>query len=207
MVDTLVRSAVVNTGPEDLTRLRAYLINRVAQEMDGLSAEPEHLSQAVQVLITDNLERMGVQLERSAENKLLREVTDELIGYGPLQPFLDDTRVNEIMANGPRLIYIERDGELIETGAKFDSEVHMLRIINRMINPLGRSVDIDHPMVDARLPDGSRVNVIIPPVAIEGPCITVRKFLLHTMMMADLVSSVRSLKIWRNFCMPAWLRE
>ena len=187
MVDTLVQNAVVNTGHEDLTRLRAYLINRVSLDMDALPAQPEQMPQAVQVLITDTLERMGVQLAQPALNRLLREVTDELIGYGPLQPFLDDPRVNEIMANGPHLIYIEREGELIETGARFDSEAHMMRIINRMINPLGRSVDIDHPMVDARLPDGSRVNVIIPPVAIEGPCITVRKFLLHTMTMGDLV--------------------
>ena len=106
MVDTLIRNAVVNTGHEDLTRLRAYLINRVSLDMDALPAQPEQMPQAVRVLITDTLERMGVLLAEPALNKLLREVTDELIGYGPLQPFLDDPLVNEIMANGLHSIYI-----------------------------------------------------------------------------------------------------
>jgi pilus assembly protein CpaF len=98
------------------------------------------------------------------------------VGYGPIQPLLDDPTVTEIMVNGPRNVYVEKGGQLELSEVKFDDDAHVLRIIERIILPLGRRLDADSPTVDARLPDGSRVNAVIPPVAIDGPSLTIRRF-------------------------------
>jgi pilus assembly protein CpaF len=118
------------------------------------------------------------QLKLSPEqtDELFDQIVDELVGYGPLEPLLLDDEVSEVMANGPDMVYIERHGRLAVTPIRFDDQEHMQRIINRIIQPQGRRVDRNWPMVDARLPDGSRVNAIIPPCAIDGPSITIRKF-------------------------------
>jgi pilus assembly protein CpaF len=110
-----------------------------------------------------------------------------LIGFGPIQTFLDDPGISEVMVNGPNLVFIEREGVLIETDVKFDNEAHVLRIINRMIHPLGKRLDSDTPTVDARLPDGSRVNAVVPPVSVDGPLISIRKFLTNRMTIEDLI--------------------
>jgi pilus assembly protein CpaF len=100
----------------------------------------------------------------------------EILGFGPIEPFIADERVTEIMVNGPRNIYIERDGKIERTNATFENSDHVLRIIDRIVAPLGRRIDESSPYVDARLPDGSRVNAIIPPLSLIGPVITIRKF-------------------------------
>ncbi len=117
-------------------------------------------------------------LERYSE-----DLVDELIGYGPLQSLLEDERITEILVNGPRRIFIEKDGRLQLTKLEFVDEEHVLRVVERMLGPLGRRLDQSSPMVDARLPDGSRVNAIISPLALEGPCVSIRKFrkdILHS---------------------------
>ncbi|MBN2147642.1 MAG: CpaF family protein [Anaerolineales bacterium] len=171
----------------DLRRMKAYLVNAVSQELEMHPVPAERHRQA----ISETLERVYVQAKMPADQKLrgrlLREALDELVGYGPIQPLLDEPGISEIMVNSADLVYIEKNGELIETNVRFDGDEHVLRIIDRMLHPLGRSVDMDHPMADARLPDGSRVNAIVPPVAINGPCITIRKFLVNTMTMDEFV--------------------
>lgn len=112
---------------------------------------------------------------------------DELLGYGPIQPFLDDDTITEVMVNGPNLVYIERGGKISQTEARFHDDAHVTRVIKRIIEPIGRRVDRHNPMVDARLPDGSRVNAIIPPSAIDGPSITIRKFGKHKLTVEDLI--------------------
>ena len=101
---------------------------------------------------------------------------DDLLGFGVLQPLLDDPEINEIMVNGPKLVFIERKGKLVKTNITFENDEQVIRLIDKIILPLGRRIDHDSPTVDARLPDGSRVNAVIPPVTIDGPCITIRKF-------------------------------
>ncbi|MGZ6347841.1 MAG: CpaF family protein, partial [Anaerolineales bacterium] len=111
----------------------------------------------------------------------------EMLGYGPLQPLLDDPEVSEVMVNGPQKVYVEKHGQLIRTDVTFEDEAHVIRVIDRILVPLGRRVDSDSPTVDARLPDGSRVNAVVRPVAIDGPSITIRKFRKEKLSIPQLV--------------------
>jgi pilus assembly protein CpaF len=111
-----------------------------------------------------------------------------VFGFGPIQPLLDDLEVTEIMVNGPRSVYVERNGHLEKTKIIFEDDAHVISVIERIVSPLGRQIDYDHPSVDARLPDGSRVNAIIPPVAIDGPSITIRKFKAGKLGVDELIS-------------------
>ena len=126
-------------------------------------------------------------LTRQERAQVTREITDDILGYGPLEPFLRDDTVTEIMVNGPHTIYIERRGKLMRTDAGFVDDQHLLRIIDKIISRIGRRIDEASPMVDARLPDGSRVNAIIPPLAVTGPTLTIRKFRSDPLTMEDLL--------------------
>ncbi len=141
----------------------------------------EHVSAA--------LEASGAQLPPAQQSRLQAEVLSEMLGCGPLDPLLADPTITEIMANGPALVFVERDGQLQETNVRFDDDAHMVRIVDRIIRPLERRLDRKRPMVDARLPDGSRVNAIIPPSAIDGPALTIRKFTGKKLTVEDLISS------------------
>jgi pilus assembly protein CpaF len=118
---------------------------------------------------------------------MLEQITDEIIGLGPLEPLLRDESITEVMVNGPRQVYIERSGKLELTNVVFQNDDHVMRIIDRIIAPIGRRVDESSPMVDARLTDGSRVNAIIPPLSLVGPVITIRKFSASPFTVDDLV--------------------
>lgn len=119
--------------------------------------------------------------------QLETQVLNEFLGLGPIQTFLDDPTITEVMVNGPYHIFIERDGHVTETDVKFNDEAHVYRVIDRILRPLGRRVDRKMPMADARLPDGSRVNIIIPPASIDGPAITIRKFAKEKLVVEDLI--------------------
>ena len=121
-------------------------------------------------------EAARVQLATPVREQLFHDILDEFLGFGPLQPLLDDDNISEVMVNGSKKVYIERDGKLIKTNIQFENDEQVLRLIDRIILPLGRRIDADNPAVDARLPDGSRVNAIIPPCSIDGPTLTIRKF-------------------------------
>ena len=167
-------------------RLKAYLGNALTQELQAHppSGDPHQSAlQALEAICT----RAKINLDTPLREQIFRQIIDDQLGYGPLQPLLDDPTINEIMVNGAKSVYIERNGELIETDVRFDDDAHVQRIIDRMVNPLGRRIDSDRPMVDARLPDGSRVNAVIPPAAVDGSCITIRKFLQNRMTMDDLI--------------------
>ncbi|MGR9107272.1 MAG: CpaF family protein [Gammaproteobacteria bacterium] len=118
---------------------------------------------------------------------LTEEMVNELTGFGPLQGMLADDHISDIMVNGSRHIFVERNGQVSETDLRFIDDDHVLRVIRRIIAPLGRRIDESNPMVDARLPDGSRINAIIPPLAIDGPCLSVRKFRKDPLREADLM--------------------
>ena len=121
-------------------------------------------------------EQTQLKLPDDLRKQIFDQVLNDLLGYGPIQSLLDDEDVTEIMVNGPKKVFVEKKGQLTKTNVTFDDDDHVLRIIDRIILPLGRRVDSDSPTVDARLPDGSRVNAVVRPVAIDGPSITIRKF-------------------------------
>jgi len=170
---------------ERVQKLKNYLIQAVAQEMQSRSQQQGR--QVVRQWVVSALERSGAEIPEQVRNQILDAALADLIGYGPLEWLLRDEDVSEIMVNGAGQIFVERSGIVFETDVKFDDDEHVLRIIDRILNPLGRRVDSDTPTADARLPDGSRVNVAIPPVAVDGPTITIRKFLRTKMTIGDLI--------------------
>jgi pilus assembly protein CpaF len=176
-----------NLQPEDMAKLKAFLINAITREME---ADPPVLSER-QKVIQENLvkayQQTRVNLPESLRQQLFHDIQDDLLGYGPIQPLLEDPTITEVMVNGYNKIYIERKGKLIKTNVTFESDEHVMRIIDRIILPLGRRVDADSPSVDARLPDGSRVNAVIPPVALDGPSITIRKFAKDKLSIQQLI--------------------
>jgi pilus assembly protein CpaF len=176
------------TALPDLAKLKTHLLHGVQREL-AMHTPPEgEYQQTIVRLIGEAYTQTRLNLPERPRDSLLKEVYDELVGYGPLQALLADQETSEIMVVGAKKVYIEKHGELIETGVTFDDDNHVLRIIDRMVLPLGRRVDADSPAVDARLPDGSRVHVVIPPVSVDGPCITIRKFLESKMTVEDLIA-------------------
>jgi len=147
---------------------------------DELSA---HLQEQLRVI----LGRERIPLSTSDREQLLQDVADDILGYGPIDALLKDPDVTEVMVNGPGRVYVERAGKLTLTGATFADEAHLRRIIEKIVAQVGRRVDEATPMVDARLPDGSRVNAIIPPLAIGGPFLTIRKFAKDPFTVDDLI--------------------
>ncbi len=130
----------------------------------------------IQELFEQILNDENIVLSRPERARMFEQIAAEILGFGPLQPLLEDESITEVMVNGAKNIYIERKGKLIRVPVAFESNEHVMRIVDRIVAPLGRRIDESSPYVDARLPDGSRVNVIIPPISLNGPVITIRKF-------------------------------
>jgi pilus assembly protein CpaF len=149
---------------------------------------PDDISERVTRAVTEQLVLDRTPLTREERRQIIREITDDILGYGPLEPFLRDDTITEIMVNGFNRIYVERSGKIERTPAAFADNAHLLRIIDKIVSQVGRRVDEASPMVDARLPDGSRVNAIIPPLALKGPTLTIRKFSRDPYTMNDLIS-------------------
>ena len=171
----------------DYSKLRGYLIATVTQDLSEVGLTSEKRSQAIQDHLVEALTQANLNLSDAGRDRLLRDILDEITGFGPIQPLLNDPDVTEIMVNGPRKIYIEKKGHLERTEVVFEDNLHILKIIDRIVSPLGRHIDSDSPMVDARLPDGSRVNAVIPPCAVDGPSLTIRKFRKEKYSMAQLI--------------------
>lgn len=161
--------------PLDLQKLKQYLISEVSRDMDS-QVLLQNRSELLREKLKAAFERTRLPLAEILRMQVFKDIEDELLGYGPIQILLEDDNVSEVMVNGPKNVYIESKGKLIKTNVCFESDEHVMRIIERIILPLGRHIDGDSPTVDARLPDGSRVNAVIPPVSIDGPSITIRKF-------------------------------
>jgi len=171
--------------------LKTKIQNRVIEELDidfnEISENNEELKQKINFIIAKNIEQESLDMTNNQKHKIKEELLDEIIGFGPITELLADSEVTEIMVNGPNHVYIERDGKLVLTDAKFKNNNHVLHVIKKIVAPIGRRIDEGSPMVDARLPNGSRVNAIIPPLAIDGPCITIRKFAEDPFKVEDLV--------------------
>ena len=146
------------------------------------------LSERVLHAVTEQLALDRTPLTREERRRIVREITDDVLGYGPLEPLLSDDSVTEVMVNNYDTIFVERDGRLERAETSFVDNAHVLRIIDKIVSQVGRRVDESSPMVDARLPDGSRVNAIIPPLSLKGPTLTIRKFSRDPYTMDDLIN-------------------
>lgn len=172
----------------DISNLKQRIISELSRELESVNPPQDQRKKVVATHLSNIYSSLKIPLGPSARDQLLHEILDEVLGFGPIQPLLDDPDVSEVMVNGPNKVYIEKNGQLNRTPVKFDDNDHVLRIIDRIILPLGRRVDADSPTVDARLPDGSRVNAVIMPVAIDGPSITIRKFRKEKLTVDQLIS-------------------
>jgi pilus assembly protein CpaF len=152
------------------------------------SGSPEDLNDAVYRAVTEELALTNTPLTREERRELVSQLTDDILGYGPLERFLADDTVTEVMVNGAPNVFVERGGKIERTEARFVDDAHLMRIIDKIVSQVGRRVDEASPMVDARLPDGSRVNAIIPPLALSGPTLTIRKFSRDPYTINDLIT-------------------
>ncbi|MBS4196142.1 CpaF family protein [Lederbergia citri] len=159
-----------------LTDLEVKLHNHLVDEIKKPENQDKDMDLLIEALANDFLEREGEQLTFEEKKQLMSDISHELTGFGPISPLLADPRVTEVMVNGPNDVYIEVNGKIEKTEIHFRDNMHVLRVIEKIVSPLGRRIDESVPMVDARLPDGSRVNAIIPPLALNGPTVTIRKF-------------------------------
>jgi pilus assembly protein CpaF len=149
----------------------------------------DELRRELAPLIRDLLAADGIALNTGEYQRLVDEVIDEVLGLGPLEPYLKDPTVSDILVNTHKRVYIERNGKLEETPARFKDERHLMRVIQKIVSAVGRRVDESQPWVDARLPDGSRVNVLVPPCAVDGPLVSIRKFSRMPYTIARLVEN------------------
>jgi pilus assembly protein CpaF len=166
------------TGPRnDLAKIKARIQRELIAEL-GTEADlnTSQGRRQVELLLNELVEAQGLSLPRVERARLLEAIVAEVLSFGPIEPLLRDSSISEVMVNGPHQIWVERSGRLSRTDIQFEDDEHVRRIIDRIIAPLGRRCDEASPMVDARLPDGSRVNAIIPPLSLVGPVITIRKF-------------------------------
>jgi pilus assembly protein CpaF len=168
--------------------LHRFLIGEIERDRIALFEIPrqevaDYVRRKVTLYIAEkHLPVSGYDLENLSE-----DMVDELAGYGPLETLIKDERVNDILVNGAKQIFVEREGKLEATTMRFIDDEHVLRVIRRILAPLGRRIDESSPMVDARLPDGSRVNAIVPPLALNGPCLSIRKFRKDPLLAQDLI--------------------
>jgi pilus assembly protein CpaF len=180
------------TGNHALEKLKdraaAALFERLGARLNDPSLSESQLHALVRSDLNQVVEEERVPLTSEQRNRLIREVEDDVLGHGPLQRLLDDPRVTEIMVNGPDMIYVEQDGKLVRSSARFASEGHLRRMIERIVSRVGRRIDESSPLVDARLADGSRVNAIIPPLAFNGSSLTIRKFAQDPYKVDDLIN-------------------
>ncbi|HZP74041.1 MAG TPA: CpaF family protein [Gaiellaceae bacterium] len=162
-------------------------IAKIGPELIGSDPNADSIRARVREVVSAELARRSERLTTDESEQLLAEVVDDVLGYGPIDRYVHDTSVTEIMVNGPDQVFVERFGLIEKTGARFTGEEHLMRVIDRIVSGVGRRIDEASPMVDARLPDGSRVNVIIPPLSLQGAVLTIRKFSAEALSAADLV--------------------
>jgi pilus assembly protein CpaF len=175
-------------------KLKRSILDRIIEEFDNekiKDLEPEEqrnvLGQYVEEMMEGLAKELSVPYNAAMHKATITEILDEVLGLGPIERFMRDEDVSEIMVNGPDMVYIERKGKLTLSDIKFENDDHVMRIIEKIVAPLGRRIDESSPLVDARTKDGSRVNAIIPPLALNGPVVTIRKFKKDPLQVSDLV--------------------
>ena len=163
---------------ETYADLKVRVQNRLLAELDPSIdvSEVEKVRGTIRDLFEQILTEESIVLSRQEKHRLFEQIAAEILGFGPLQPLLEDDAITEVMVNGAKSVYFEKVGKINRAPITFESDEHVMRIIDRIVAPLGRRIDESSPYVDARLPDGSRVNAVIPPISLVGPCLTIRKF-------------------------------
>ncbi len=169
------------------TRAQEQLFRRLGSRLYDSSMSQDQLQTMVAQELDEAIKAESIPLSHEERQRLVTAVKDDILGYGPMEQFLADESVSEVMVNGDDAIYIERGGRLVLTDARFVSNDHLRRVIERIVSKVGRRIDESSPMCDARLPDGSRVNAIIPPLAVKGPALTIRKFAKKKLEVEDLI--------------------
>ena len=185
-VDRGSRKRARDPHAELKTKIHRTCIARLGSAFLNLEGSDE-LVRRVREIVVEELNAEETPLSPDDRAALEQQIAADILGYGPLEPFLQDTSVTEVMVNGSDQVYVERAGKIEETQASFLDDAHLLRIIDRIVSQVGRRIDEASPMVDARLPDGSRVNAIIPPLSLRGPSLTIRKFARDALTLDDLV--------------------
>ncbi len=190
------RRGAISSLEHQLQELKMSIHRRIVDEMtpeeQNLITQGEPARDQIKTIISAYSDReiannAAANLTRGERFQLIDDICDELLGLGPLEPLLKDDQITEIMINGPKSIFVEQKGKLLLTDTYFHDDAHLMSIIERILTPLGRRVDESSPLVDARLQDGSRVNIIIPPLSLVGPCVTIRKFSKKALSVKDLV--------------------
>jgi pilus assembly protein CpaF len=175
-MSTPIASNFARLTSADLLKLKRYLIEQISRSMEGEQLQFGNHGEFVKQRLNEVYVQTKISLPEDLRKQIFNDILDEVTGFGPIQSLLDDPDISEVMVNGPKKVFVEKSGKVTKSPVTFDDDDHVLRVIDRIILPLGRRVDADTPTVDARLPDGSRVNAVIRPVSIDGPSITIRKF-------------------------------
>jgi pilus assembly protein CpaF len=181
-----------NAENERLEQLKqdvhAELLKQLGPQLYDANLDQADLDHRVRAVLAQLMSSQDRPISNADRNRLTQEISDDILGYGPIEPFLRDVDVSEVMVNGHDSIYLERDGKLVKANASFSDEAHVRRTIDKIVSRIGRRVDESSPMVDARLPDGSRVNAVIPPLAVDGSSLTIRKFAADPLTSDDLIA-------------------
>jgi pilus assembly protein CpaF len=164
------------------------LLKQLGPQLYDANLDQAELDQRVRAVLSTLMSSQDRPISNADRNRLTQEISDDILGYGPIEPFLRDDDVSEVMVNGPDSIWLEKDGKLLKANAQFSDEAHVRRTIDKIVSRIGRRVDESSPMVDARLPDGSRVNAVIPPLAVDGSSLTIRKFAADPLTVDDLIA-------------------
>ena len=174
---------------DPLKELKERIQDRLVSELDPAMdvSRTDEVRRTIQDMYEQILAQENIILSRTERERLFEGIVAEILGFGPLETLLNDETVSEVMVNGPERVFVEQKGKLTKAAVTFENDEHVLRVIDRIVSPLGRRIDESSPMVDARLPDGSRVNAIIPPLALNGPTLTIRKFEKDPLTIDDLV--------------------
>src|SRR5690606_34792990 len=179
-----------NVMDMELERRARHYKNRLIKESDLetiTTLPPKEMRQTIERLVYRMIEEERAIIPRQEMEALVKQIINESVGYGPLEALLKEDSITEIMVNGPKEIYIEQQGKLMKSDVRFKDEQHIRHIIDRIIAPIGRRIDESSPMVDARLHDGSRVNAVIPPISLNGPILSIRKFNKNPFTHEDLI--------------------
>ncbi len=179
MIEALIKKSSLKQ------RVKMKLISELDPSIDTTKTDEVRLR--LKSLFDQIIDAENLVLTRAEKERLFEDLAADVIGFGPIEPLLQDPAVSEVMVNGAKRVYVERKGKLQLTDVQFDDDEHVRRVIDRIVSPLGRHVDESSPICDARLPDGSRVNIVIPPISLVGPSITIRKFTKEKLRVDDLI--------------------
>ncbi|MCZ6529128.1 MAG: ATPase, T2SS/T4P/T4SS family, partial [Chloroflexi bacterium] len=188
---TTIVPSIADGVMADVYNIRERVQRKLLAESEG-EPDPDHqphLKQSIETHFNQVLAEENLVYTRADRARLLDWVIADILGYGPLEPLLQDETITEVMVNGPKRVYVERRGRIEPSEVVFEDEAHLRRIIDRIVSPLGRRVDESSPMVDARLPSGYRVNATIPPLALDGSSLTIRKFAQTPYTVQDLIAN------------------